>query len=273
MPDFKVSKNDLLVTDSENQAIYAIRKNKEVIDHNGNVVAKFTSKEKRKIGDKKEKVSIYSSEKGIFACTKDKLYLNDELVGDVGKNRIGGAGRSNLSIVMLSLAALVGTFVFVSLINIPISGDVIPVFDVVDNNGVWEEQGTIEVFDSKIYPGKCGKYEFVMTNESVGKLIYGFSLTGETYYGDLEYNYFMQYRLKMNNKYISNYEKRDPEAWLRADELIYEDIVFLPATQQLMTLEWQWPFESGKDESDTQFGVEAGKYSIVLSVKAEVYLE
>ena len=275
MPDFKVSKKDLLVTDSENQAVYAIRKNKEIRDLYGNVIAEFSSKEKRKVGDKRAEVAVYNSEKGTFACTKDKLFLNDELVGNVTKQHIGGrTGSSNLSIVMLSLAALVGTFVFISLINTPISSDPIPVFDVVDNNGNWEEQGTIEVFDdAKIYPGKSGKYEFVMTNESVGKLLYGLSLSKEIYYGNLEYNYFMQYRLKMNNKYISNYKEKNPEEWLRADELIYENIVFLPATQQLMTLEWQWPFESGNDESDTQFGIEASKYSIVLSVKAEVYID
>ena len=273
MPDFKVNKKDLLVTDSENQAIYAIRKNKEIRDFKGNLVAEFTSKEKRKIGDRKEKVSVYNSELGIFECTKDQLFLNNELVGDVIKQREGNTGSSNLSIVMLTLAALVGAFVFVSLINTPISGEVIPIFDVVDNGGNWEEQGTVAVFDSKIYPGKSGKYDFAMSNESTGKLIYGIKLSEETYYGNLEYNHFMQYRLKMNNKYISNYEKKDPEEWLIADELVYENIVFLPATQQLMTLEWQWPFESGKDESDTQFGVEAGKYSIVISVQAEVYSE
>lgn len=273
MPDFKVSKKDLLVKNSENQAVYAIRKNKEIRDLDGNVIAEFSSKEKRKVGDKKAKVAVFNSEKGTFVCTKDKLFLNDELVGDVTKQRTGSRGSSNLSIVMLSLAALVGTFVFVSLINTPISGDPIPSFDVIDNNGTWEKQGTIAVFDSKIYPGKSGKYEFIMTNESVGKLLYGLSLSEETYYGNLEYNYFMQYRLKMNNQYISNYEQKDPEEWLRADELVYEEIVFLPDTQHLITLEWQWPFESGRDEEDTLFGIEAGKYSIVLSVKAEVYID
>ena len=133
-----------------------------------------------------------------------------------------------------------------------------------DNNGNWEEQGTVAVFDELIHPGSTGKYDFILTTESTGKLKYSFYIK-EKYDGDVEFTSFMRYNLKMNNIYLL----KD----VTADELICSEFEFLPYSQQLLTLEWEWPYDSGNDERDTTFGRDAGKYYLTLYVRAEAVVE
>lgn len=257
----------LLVKDGGNRAIYRIDKNKEILDMKGNSIAKFSNKEKKKIGDKTEKVSVYNSNSGTFNVAKNKVLLNDVVVGVITTK---GRGMSNLLLLGITLFSIVSAIAFVIMIT-TFSGNPIPIFDVVDNDGHWEELGTVAVFDSKVYPGATGKYDFIMTNESTGKLRYSFSLE-EKYDGEEEFAPFMEYQLKMNN-IIVPIDNNPVDKWYYATDLRYDELVFLPTTQQLMTLEWKWEYEAGRDEQDTRFGIDNGKYSIVLNVKAEVYVE
>lgn len=264
MPKKNVKKLPL-VKDAGNRSIYRIKKKKEIFDLEGNSLATFSKVDKRTIDDKNVKVFEYTSEKGTFETVGNKVYLNRDLVGNIVENK---RGMSNLSLVFLTIFSVIAAIAFVSLIRPPYTGDVIPDFLILDSNGQWEEQGTVAVFDDKIYPGDEGAYEFIMTNEADGVLIYSFSLE-ERYEGNLEFVPFMEYRLKMNNAYLNS----DEETWFKAKDLIYEGLKFAPYSQQLMTLEWRWPFESGNDEQDTAYGIEAGKLYIVLNAKAEADVE
>ena len=263
MPSKNNNKRLLLVRDSNNQVIYTIEKNKKIGDIFGNTIASFKEKTKIKRENKKVKASVYKDENNVFECIENQLFLNDAFVGIITKKN---KKSSNLFLLFLTNVLLFGAILFVLLIGFPElkTEDPYIAFQVEDTNGSWEEQGTVAVFDTMIYPGSSGKYEFVMSNESNVQLQYTFSLN-EKYIGNANFNSFMEYRLKMNNEYIHTME------WVNISNLIYSDLVFLPNTKQLMMLEWRWPFEAGKDEEDTSFGLDAGKYFIVLNINAKVY--
>ena len=153
--------------------------------------------------------------------------------------------------------------IMLALMFMPRNGAV-PEFEITDKTGEWEAQGTVAVFDDTIYPGKSGQYDFVLHSLSEGNLKYVI-VFDEYYTGDVvNWAPFMEYRLKMNGKCI------ETDEWRPIKDLTYEDIVILAETSQLMTLEWRWQFESGKDDSDTEFGFDAGTYSIVFHLRAEV---
>lgn len=268
MPKMNGSKKLLLVKDKENRSVYRIKKKKMIFDLDGNKLAEFSMVSKQTIDDKKVKVFEYTSENGKFETVGNKVYLNRDLVGNIVENK---RGMSNLSLVFLTVFSVIAAIAFVSLIRPPYTGDVIPDFLILDSNGQWEEQGTVAVFDDKIYPGAEGKYDFIMTNEATGILVYSFSLE-ERYEGKLNIASFMEYRLKMNNVYLDK-DSDGEGTWLKADKLFYEGFEFLPYSQQLMTLEWRWPYDSENDEQDTALGMENGKYYIVLNAKAEAKVE
>ena len=113
MPNAK-SKKLLLVKDGENKAVYAIKKNKEICDVDGNKLASFSKKEKRSNGKNKATISIYQSSKGTFETTGNKLFLNGNYVGTIARKR---SGRSNLSLVMLAIFTTLCAIAFVMMIH------------------------------------------------------------------------------------------------------------------------------------------------------------
>lgn len=139
-----------------------------------------------------------------------------------------------------------------------------PEFEIIDNNGQWEAQGTIAVFDETIHPDTHGEYNFIISNTSDAMLEYVFKLEEKYVDRDEEWPSFMKYRLRMNGQHMETTE------WFSAEELVYSGILILPKTKQLMTLEWWWPFEGGNDGNDTWFGNDAGKFSVVFHLTAEV---
>ena len=167
-----------------------------------------------------------------------------------------------LLLVLLMAAIWIVALLMIALINLPKS-PVIPEFEIKDKNGLWEAQGTVAVFNENIKPGDEGEYYFVISNVSDGNLKYSFDMK-EHYPGNKEWIPFMQYRIKMNGKLIEG------EDWYMADELCYDEIIILPKTKQLMTLEWRWAFENGKDENDTLIGNRGGEFVLYFHVTAKL---
>ena len=186
------------------------------------------------------------------------------LVGRVEVRR-----RNPVHIILLCalVLLLVATIVFISLINLPFKGR--PIIDIRDNNGTWEAQGTIGVFDSTLKPGSSGEYEFVIRNPYNVDLSYSFHIE-DKYEGNIETDYFpLTFRLRMNNKRVPADGFSDTDKWLTVDELRYTELQMPAASDQAFTLEWRWAFESGNDGNDTLLGEDGGKISLILTLTAE----
>ena len=170
--------------------------------------------------------------------------------------------------ILLVTTFILMIFVFVALLLLP--GEIIPEFSITDRKGSWESQGTIAVFDEKIKPGSEGEYSFILKSETADcPLRYGIRFH-EYLSNEIEgAEKFMQYRLKLDGVNIDS----DDTGWHYVNELDYYDIIILPGTEHLFTLEWRWPFEIGKDDNDTLIGRVGGKYSLVFYAWAEVMEE
>lgn len=145
----------------------------------------------------------------------------------------------------------------------------IPVFVISERDWItkqkWEVHDRITVFDEKIKPGDNGQYQFILKNESDTDLIFGIHFFEYLETTALAHS-FMQYQLKASNINVDD----DDSAWHHAEEMKYSNIIILPQTEILMTLNWQWVFENGNDENDTLIGVAGGTISISFIVFAEV---
>lgn len=169
-------------------------------------------------------------------------------------------------IVLIVALIIITIFIILALLLAPKA--TIPAFSITDRKGSWEAQGQVGVFDDTVQPGSEGVYNFILKNESKGSLRYGINL--KEYLFDVNYsaNSFMQYRLKMNGV---NLDDKD-DAWHYIGDIDYYNIIILPGTEQLMTLEWRWPYEidDEHDKYDTAVGRAGGKISVVFFVWAEV---
>ena len=130
-----------------------------------------------------------------------------------------------------------------------------------DKNGWYVYQKNLEIFNnaafeytSKIAPGVSNSYDFKVHNETSNTIRYNIEFAEES-----EYAINMKYRLKRAGSYVVG---SDTE-WVSASQL-------LTAMKQLpndgvdsYTLDWEWPYEDGKDDQDT----EAGK-----NMESEYYL-
>lgn len=171
--------------------------------------------------------------------------------------------KPGLKAMMLLIVGTILIIIFVVLALLLAPQQAIPEFEITDQQGVWRAQGEIAVFDSKIHPGRFGSYEFIIKNESTERLIYGFRLSEYLKNSNQDVNPFMQYRLKVNGDYVGDGE------WHYVG-IDYNNLIILPSSELLMTLEWHWPFESGQDRNDTLIGTAGGELGVNLFLWAEV---
>lgn len=170
--------------------------------------------------------------------------------------------RAALTVSLMAIIATILVIIFIVVALILAPDALIPEFEITDQNGEWKAQGKIAIFDEKIKPGSEGEYKFIIKNESDVNLVYGFKLT--EYFGNMNENTnpFMQYRLKVDNIPID-------DQWHHVG-LDYDNIEILSGSKHLLTLEWRWPFENGKDGNDTLIGSTQGQLSVWLDLWAEV---
>lgn len=175
--------------------------------------------------------------------------------------------------VLIIATTLLGIFIVAALLLVP--GPQIPIFRVMDQNGDWDAQaqGKIAVFDDMIAPGSHGEYKFIIKNDAEGDLRFGFKL--EEYLNNAppsqtdDYYAFMEYRLKMDNVPLGDYEWHKVGYYDWAINVA--DFGILKDKEHLMTLEWRWPFDidGEHDEKDTLLGTLGGKLSIHIFIWAE----
>ncbi len=232
----------------------------EICDLNGERIASFTHKEKREDEEETVTVSIYESEKyGEFAVKENELYLGDEFLGIM-------PAKKNFARHILFLLfgfILVVTAVTAALVAVLMRPkEEFPVINVRDDNGEWKAQGTVAVLDDDIYPDASGTYNFIIRNSYKEKLLYSFSIV-EYYNGEVATVSPLEYRVRVSNVPVGTGE------FVPSEELHFEEVTFMPESDHLVTIEWRWPFESGNDESDTEFGKDGGHISLQLELTAE----
>lgn len=231
-----------------------------ICDLNGNIVAEFSHKKEIVVEGERFVARVYPSPYGEFTVRKGELYLDGELLGAVS------AERKRTALILLGFACilLAALITLVALIALP--GETLPVIDVRDDNGNWNGQGTIAVFDEVIEPGSEGEYKFIIRNANEEKLFYAFRIE-ERYNGEETKAFPFEYRVRVNNAPIGSAE------WRSASELYFENLILMPQSDYLVELEWRWPFEGGDNAADTSFGRDGGEYSLVIVLTAETISE
>ena len=246
-----------LIYDEDNK-IMGSALGKSVYDLNGNKIALYSRTEKTEDGGKRVKQLIYDAEGGEYRLADGKFYRYGKLCGTVEVTERNAAHILLLAAMALFLTAVI---IFTALIGTPFDGR--PIADIKDENGSWEAQTVVGVFDDKVLPGSGGEYGFIVRNPHDVTLYYSFSIRAR-YVGELETDYFpITFRLKMNNAVIGT------QSWLTAEELNYSELLILPESEQAFGLEWRWAFDGGNDENDTLIGADGGKISLVLELTAQ----
>lgn len=240
------------ILDENNEPLAYINK-KELCSKSGKVVAKFVRYEKK--GG--IKCAIYKSDRGEYAFGRNELYFNNRTIGKAIKKKI-----SFPYIIMLLCA--VNVVLFVSIISINHMGNKMPtsaVLNIADTNGKWQTHGTIAVLDDTIHPDTNGEYSFTVTNENSYQIKFSFTIN-DLYNGQEVDNFPLLFRLKVGDTYLNT-------DWLTNDQLVANDIILNTNESQTFVLEWWWPFENGTDVTDTLYGIDNGKYLLILKLASQ----
>lgn len=231
----------------------------------GDKIAELKSHRTRETEDGKEiREAEYISDTRSFRLLGDDLYEVTKSGALTPLGHIERKQRNIARITVLSIltAFLVATVILLALVNLPMSETERPIVDIRDNNGSWEAQSVVAVFDGEIRPGSSGEYGFVVNNPHNIEMAYAFSIVPQ-YEGVAIEEFPITFRLKMNNVLLES------DDWLTADNLDFSDMIILGGTKQSFTLQWQWAFDGGNDENDTVIGADGGKISMVLRLTAQ----
>ena len=117
------------------------------------------------------------------------------------------------------------------------------------------------IFPSKVYPGKMGKYYFDITNNDTisSDIFVSFSEQG---FADIP----MQYRLRSTGSYLCG----DEDTWVTIDELRINGTRIAGKETAKFVLEWRWYDDGTRDEKDTQIGSkDSSNYVITIEVVAQ----
>ena len=230
-----------------------------IYDVFGEKIAKFEEK-KYDVDDRGREVKVYTylGEDGSYELIRNKVYLNGELIGKVTlRQKI----RTAVTTLIILLLILLSAF---SLVKHYLPEPLNINMDVKDDNGSWNDQYKVHIFDSTIMPGSNGKYEFNVTNSSEIDLEYSFRIE-EVYNHENVKDFPMIYRLMLNNEYKTE--------WMTGKELKVYDIMIKPNEEHHFVLEWSWPFDGQNDDIDTFYGNSNGEYSIMLYLSYSQYTE
>lgn len=121
-----------------------------------------------------------------------------------------------------------------------------------DKNGNYIYQRSLKIFENpafaytnKIAPGVSNSYDFKVHNETKNAIRYSIDFEESS-----EYPIYMRYRLKRAGNYIVG---SDTE-WVGASELVSAMKQLSMDSVDSYTLDWEWPYESGRDALDTEIG-------------------
>ena len=253
---------------------------KALYDLFGSVIARASDSYVVERGKKEVDVVEYADDASNYILEGDYLYDgNRTYLGRLVRRERNAAHITALSVAAVLLAITIALIAFIGLpesteptpppgtdppVNPPVTPpgpDFKPIVEVSDTNGKWEDQGAVAVFGSTLQPGSKGEYQFTLSNNNEGDVLYSFYLEPR-YQGSANVKFPILFKLKMNNIYMETTD------WQTVDKLTYSEIEIKKQSTQVFTLEWEWPFE-GSDGNDTLIGVDGGTISMILHLTAQ----
>ena len=159
-----------------------------------------------------------------------------------------------------------------------------PSFSVYDERTVWQAETDVEIFrisyennenkftvngqsgnkDKLIAPGTSNKYVFTLAN--TGDVPLDYNLNMESWITGTELEIPVKVRVwDYENNYLSgNENEKVPVMELNK---VNKDASLGSGRYAVYTLEWEWPFEQGKDEYDTMLGNLAAENDLSLHIR------
>ena len=155
-------------------------------------------------------------------------------------------------------------------------------FEVVDENGNWLTQTTVEIFhvtydnetgevsvnssegDRLIAPGTENSYTFKLKN--TGEVAIDYEMFIDAYITPNDVKIPVEVRL---NRFDGWWLVGGNDEWEEVTELdsVYDTYTVGTMCHTYYTLDWRWPFESGDDEYDTSLGNLAVGEDLVLTIE------
>ena len=121
-----------------------------------------------------------------------------------------------------------------------------------DKNGDYIYQQNLRIFTNSAFeiedliaPGVSNTYNFVVHNSTNANLKYNLNM-----YDTSEYKINMKYRLKRNNEYVIG----SADKWVDVSEIDLKDLSVNAGSSDSYSLDWNWPYNGGKDKDDTIAG-------------------
>ena len=137
-----------------------------------------------------------------------------------------------------------------------------------DKDGRYVYQKKLRIFENaafeytnKIAPGVSNSYNFKVHNETENTVRYNIEFVEES-----EYAINMLYRLKREGSYVVGSDSE----WVSASELASAFKELPMDGVDSYTLDWKWPYESGRDALDTEIGENmTSLYSLEIKINFE----
>lgn len=165
-----------------------------------------------------------------------------------------------------------------------------PQFEVVDDKGKWEMETDIELFhityqnneakvtvassdnQNVIAPGTSNQYMFHLMNTGNVALDYHMQAFVTFSQGNIADQIPLEVRL---SDYTGSYLLGNKNEWVEVEKLndVDKSSVLGANSYEIYTLEWQWPFETDRDEFDTLLGNLAVDDDLSLTVTIQVTAE
>ena len=137
-----------------------------------------------------------------------------------------------------------------------------------DKDGRYTYEKRVKIFENaafeytnKIAPGVSNSYDFKVHNETDNTIRYNIEFTE-----DSEYAVNMLYRLRRGDDYVVGSDSE----WVDASKLSSAFKELVTDGVDSYTLDWEWPYESGRDALDTEIGENmVSEYTLKININFE----
>lgn len=185
-------------------------------------------------------------------CSRAESAKNAEIPAKQ-KNKEENERKNTILIILIILILLAAALLFFFRMR-----NAHALFMVRDKDGVWRASFEADIFgENAIAPGSSGEYCFTVINMSGGKLKYSIYLDCEYDSGDglppIEYKFE-----NIDGRFTFDEE---------SGRYILRDATVCKNGAKTMILKWEWPYENGRDNEDTNIGFAAGEYRCTVSVE------
>lgn len=160
-------------------------------------------------------------------------------------------------LVLLTFAAVVAMS-FAMCVSVK---DKVKTVTIIDKDGEWQADSVLDIFGNELLkPGVKGEYLFAVYNPNVFEMKADLKISF-SYGGNTENLPLIIYGLTVNGAKTE---------LVRTDYGYYAAELLIKAeTRNSFMLSWEWKFETGNDEEDTEAGIKGEKYVCEIFITAE----